>query len=322
MAQMNAAVVTSFAEPPHYQSFEIPRTDDPEEILVEMLAVGLHPRVRSGARGGHYTSTGQLPMIPGVDGVARREDGTLIYFAADDDQLGTMAERSLADRRRSVELPADADVARIAAAMNPAMSSWVALHRRVDLEPGQSVLVLGATGNAGSMAVQIAKLMGAGHVVGAGRDAERLAALTSVGADALVHLTSDAEATSAALAEAAADVDVVIDYLWGEPAKLAMGALLPARQDTSAPLDWLQIGALTGPTLELPSALLRGAALRIQGSGQGSISPRMYLGELPALVAEINAGRIAVDARTAPLSEVESVWNQPEVPGTRTVLVP
>ena len=322
MAEMNAAVVTSFTEPPHYQQFEIPTPNNPDEILVEVLAVGLHPRVRSGARGAHYTSTGQLPMIPGVDAVGRREDGTLIYFAADDDQPGTMAERALVDQRRSVELPADADVAKIAAAMNPAMSSWVALHRRVSFQAGQSVLVLGATGNAGSMAVQIAKLMGAGRVIGAGRDPQRLAALEAVGADALVRLIPDDEAASPALAEAAADVDVVIDYLWAEPAKLAMQALLGARSDRSAPLDWVQIGALAGPNLELPSALLRGAALRIQGSGQGSVSPRTYLGELPALVTEITAGRIAVDARTAPLSEVESVWDQPEVPGTRTVLVP
>jgi NADPH:quinone reductase-like Zn-dependent oxidoreductase len=322
MARMNAAVVTSFSEPPHYQSFQIPETDDPDDSLVEVLAVGLHPRVRSGARGAHYTSTGALPMIPGVDAVGRREDGTLIYFLADDEKLGTMADSALADRRRSIELPSDVDVAKIAAAMNPAMSSWVALHRRVSLQPGQSVLVLGATGNAGSMAVQIARLMGADRVIGAGRDIERLAALTDVGADALVQLTTDTDATSAALAEAGADVDVVIDYLWGEPAKLTMQALLPARSDKSAPLDWVQIGALTGPTLELPSALLRGAALRIQGSGQGSVSPRMYLGELPALVAAITAGQIAVDARTAPLSEVESIWDQPEVPGTRTVLIP
>jgi NADPH:quinone reductase-like Zn-dependent oxidoreductase len=322
MADMNAAVVTSFDKPPHYQKFQIPTGEGPDESLVEVLAVGLHPRVRGGARGVHYTSTGSLPMIPGVDAVARRQDGALIYFSADDEKLGTMSDWALADRRRSIQLPPDADVAKIAAAVNPAMSSWVALRRRVDFEPGQSVLVLGATGNAGSMAVQIAKLMGAGHVVGAGRDPERLAALTAAGADTLVQLTSDQAVTSAALAEAAADVDVVIDYLWSATAKLAMEAIVAARRDRSAPLDWVQIGALTGPTLDLPSAWLRGSALRIQGSGQGSVSLRTYLGELPALAAAIDAGRIAVEARTAPLSEVESIWERPEVPGTRTVLIP
>src|SRR5579863_8067766 len=157
MDTMNAAVVTSFGEPPRYQRFEVPRPAGAGQILVDVLAAGLHPRVRSGAAGAHYTSTGTLPMIPGVDGVGRRPDGRLVYFAAAGDAIGTMAERAVADVRRAIELPDGADVAKVAAAMNPAMSSWVALRRRVPIEPGQSVLVLGGTGNAGTMAVQIAK---------------------------------------------------------------------------------------------------------------------------------------------------------------------
>jgi NADPH:quinone reductase-like Zn-dependent oxidoreductase len=110
-----------------------------------------------------------------------------------------------------VELPDGVDVAKVAAAMNPAMSSWVALRRRVPLKPGQGVLVLGATGNAGAMAVRVAKRLGAGRVVGAGRDPGRLAALVPAGADEVVRLTDDADATAAALAAAAADTDIVID---------------------------------------------------------------------------------------------------------------
>jgi NADPH:quinone reductase-like Zn-dependent oxidoreductase len=174
---MNAAVVTSFDEPPHYQRFETPTPAGADEVLVDVLAAGLHPRVRSGAAGKHYTSTGTLPMIPGIDGVGRLPGGGLVYFAAADDVLGTMADKALVDPRRSIELPDGADVAKVAAAMNPAMSSWVALRRRARLQPGQSVLILGATGNAGTMAVQVAKRLGAGRVVGAGRDLGRLQAL-------------------------------------------------------------------------------------------------------------------------------------------------
>src|ERR1700753_3179641 len=184
-SQMNAAVVTSFAEPPHYRQFAVPAPSD-GEILVDALAAGLHPRVRSAAPGAHYTSSGTLPMIPGIDGVGRRDDGTLIYFAADDDVIGTMSERAVVDVRRAVELPADADVLRIAAAMNPAMSSWVALRRRVPIAPGQSVLILGATGNAGRMAVQVARRLGAGRIVGAGRSLDRLALLPDLGAAEVV----------------------------------------------------------------------------------------------------------------------------------------
>ena len=219
MDQMNAAVVTSFEQPPRYQRFDVPRPKDDSEVLADVLAVGLHPRTRTGASGAHYTSTGTLPMIPGIDGVGQLPDGKQVYFVAEDDVIGTMAERAIVDRRRAVELPPAVDIAKIAATMNPAMSAWVALRRRVPIEAGQSVLVLGATGNAGSMAVQVAKRLGAGRVVGAGRDLARLEALTAVGADDLVQLTGDAEATARALGHAAGEVDIVIDYLWGKPAE-------------------------------------------------------------------------------------------------------
>jgi NADPH:quinone reductase-like Zn-dependent oxidoreductase len=318
---MHAAVVRSFDHPPQYESFPTPTPNGPDEILVDVLAVGLHPRVRSGAAGRHYTSTGTLPMIPGIDGVGRLPDGSLVYFALPDDVWGSMAEQAVVDPRRTVPLPAGADVAKIAAAMNPAMSAWVALRRRVPLQPGQSVLVLGATGNAGAMAVQVARRLGAGRIVGAGRNPDRLAALAAVGADEVVAL-DDPEATAARLAKAAAEVDIVIDYLWGQPAAAAMMALLTARADRSRALDWIQIGAIAGPAIELPSVALRSANLRIQGSGQGSVSPRAYLAELPSLVAEIDAGTIAVNARPVPLTEVEAAWSAPEAPGVRTVLVP
>jgi NADPH:quinone reductase-like Zn-dependent oxidoreductase len=319
---MNAAVVTSFAEPPHYQEFEVPSPRAEGDELVDVLAAGLHPRVRSGAAGSHYTSTGTLPMIPGTDGVARRADGRLVYFAATDDVTGTMADKAIANRGLSVVLPDGADVVKIAAAMNPAMSSWVALRRRVPLKPGQRVLVLGATGSAGTMAVQVAKRLGAGHVVAAGRDADRLRALTSVGADDLVQLTGDSDATGRALAESAAESDIVLDYLWGKPAQQAIVALLTARSDRSRALDWIQIGAVAGPTIELPSVALRSANLRVQGNGQGAVSTAGYLAELPSLVDEIDAGTIAVSAAAVPLADVERAWTQPEPAGVRTVLVP
>ena len=322
MEQMNAAVVTSFGEPPHYQQFEVPQPTTGTEFLVDVLAVGLHPRTRTGAAGAHYTSTGKLPMVPGVDGVGKRPDGKKIYFVADDHSLGTMADKAVVDIRRSIELPDDVDVVKVAAALNPAMSAWVALRRRVPIEPGQSVLVLGATGNAGTMAVQVAKRLGAGRVVGAGRDFARLSALTSLGADEVVHLTDDAEETARMLGEAAAEVDIVIDYLWGKPAQQAIMALLTKRSDRGRAMNWIQIGSVAGPTIELPSVALRSANFRLQGNGQGAVSTEVYLVELPSLVDEIDAGTIAVKANSRPLADVEKIWAQPDAPGERTVLVP
>ena len=322
MAMMNAAVVTSFDEPPHYQQFEVPQPAGDGEILVDVLAVGLHPRVRTGAAGAHYASRRTLPMIPGVDGVGRRQDGRRIYFAAGDDVIGTMADQAIVDVRRAVELPDGTDVAKVAAAMNPAMSSWVALRRRVPIEPGQSVLVLGATGNAGMMAVQIARLLGAGRVVGAGRDPGRLDALTTLGADEVVPLTDDQDTTDRALGAAASEVDIVVDYVWGRPAERAIMALLVARADRSRAMNWIQIGAMAGPTIELPSVTLRSANFRLQGNGQGAVSIAAYLAELPALVHEISAGTIAVKPNTVPLADIEAIWARSDPPGERTVVMP
>ncbi|MGV9713055.1 quinone oxidoreductase family protein [Gordonia sp. NPDC003424] len=319
MTSVNAAVVSSFDEPPHYQTLDLPDPEPGQEI-VDVLAVGLHPRTRSGASGTHYTSSGTLPMIPGIDGVGRRADGTVIYFVADDDTLGTLAESTIIDSRRCAPLRGGADVVNLAAAMNPAMSSWVALRTQAPIEPGQSVLVLGATGNAGSMAVEIAKLFGAGRVIGAGRNRERLETLADRGADAVVTLTDDVEGSSRALADAAADVDIVLDYLWGPPTQAALVPMLTARTDRSRELRWVQIGSMAGETIELPSAALRSANLRLLGSGQGSVSARGYAAQLPALAEAIDDGRISVRTREVPLADVERAWKEADEPGVRTVI--
>lgn len=315
---MKAAVVRSFTAPPRYEDFDLPPPRGPEDVVVDVLAAALHPRVRSGASGSHYADERVLPMIPGIDAVGRLADGTTVYCVVHDTPFGTMAEQVVADRRRCVTLPAHADPAIVAAAMNPAMSSWIALRLRAPIQPGQRVLVLGATGNAGGMAIAIARLLGAGHVVGAGRDPARLAAC---GADEVVSLAGASGPVGAALASAASECDLVLDYLWGPPARDAMVAMLTARQDRGKPITWIQIGSVAGPTMELPSVALRSTDLRVIGSGQGSVSIRAIVGELPRLTDEILAGRIGVEAARVPLSEVEQAWNAP-AGGKRIVLVP
>ena len=317
---MHAAVVRSFDRPPRYETVETPQVDGEHELLVDVLAAGLHPRVRSSANGSHYTRGDELPLIPGIDGVGRTPDGDLVYFVLPDTALGAMAERTVIDRRRSVVLPADSDVAATAAAMNPAMSSWIALRTRIAIQRGQRVLVLGATGNAGQMAVEIAKRLGASHVIAAGRNAERLAALGDLGADVTISLAR--EDAYDVLGEAAADADIVIDYLWGTPAEHAIRALVTHRHDRSRPLDWIQIGSVAGPDITLPSATLRAANLRIMGSGQGSVATAEIVAQLPALAAEITAGTLTVNAAPLPLSQVESAWNAPTEPGRRIVFAP
>src|ERR1700748_3705795 len=151
---MHAAGVTTFDRPPAYREFPSPTTQTADEVVVDVIASGLHPRVRSQADGSHYTSSGALPLVPGIDGVGRAPDGTMRYYVLPDTTMGAMAEQTVIDQRRSVVLPDGTDPILVAAAMNPVMSSWVALRRRIDFEPGQTVLILGATGSSGRMAVQ------------------------------------------------------------------------------------------------------------------------------------------------------------------------
>ncbi len=291
---MRAAVVTEFGRPPTCRDFAEPQPRTEDEVVVDVLAAGLHPRVRSQADGSHYTERGELPLVPGIDGVGRAPDGSLRYFVLPDTSLGSMAERTVVDLRRSVVLPEDADPLTVAAGMNPAMSAWIALRRRIEFTAGQDVLVLGATGNAGRLAVQVAKHLGAGRVIAAGRDAGRLAEVRADDALSFDELGK------------AADVDVVLDYVWGPPTTEALRTIVTERADRGRPLTWVEIGSVAGPAIELPSAALRAARLQLVGSGQGSVPTRDIVAELRALVPEIKSFR--VDARPVPLQDVETAW--------------
>jgi len=311
-----AAVVTAFDAPPTYREFARPVPQRSGEILVDVVASGLHPRVRSQADGSHYTSSGELPLVPGIDGVGRAPDGTLRYFVLSDTTAGAMAEQTVIDERRSIALPDDADPILVAAAVNPVMSSWVALRQRIQFEPGQSVLVLGATGNSGRMAIQVAKHLGAGQVIGAGRDPKRLSELASLGADATVQLDN-----GSAVADLARDVDVVIDYLWGPVTTDLMAGIAATRSDPGKPLTWIEIGSVAGPSADIPSAALRAMRLQIVGSGQGSVTTHGFLSEMPGLIGEINSGTFDIDARAVPLTEVEAAWNDTST-DQRVVIAP
>jgi NADPH:quinone reductase-like Zn-dependent oxidoreductase len=319
---VKAAVVSSFDTAPRYEDFPAPTAAGDDDMVIDVIAAGLHPRVRSQADGSHYTSTGELPLVPGIDGVGRGTDGRLRYFILPDTRVGAMAEQTVIDIRRSIVLPEDSDPIAIAAAMNPAMSSWVALRQRVQFQAGQNVLVLGATGNGGQLAVQLAKLLGADQVIAAGRDAGRLAGLAGLGATGTVLLEGDAEIVARRLGQAAADVDVVIDYLWGQPTTAAMVAVVTDRADHGKPLTWIEVGSVAGPTASIPSAALRAARLQIVGSGQGSVSTREILAELPALAQEITKGTFSIDARPTPLTEVGQAWADAAHMPQRIVLIP
>ncbi|WP_200799966.1 zinc-binding dehydrogenase [Jatrophihabitans endophyticus] len=177
----------------------------------------------------------------------------------------------------------------------------------------RALLVLGATGNAGRMAVQVAKRFGAAHVVAAGRDPDRLAEVAALGADVTCTLDE---------LDRAADVDVVLDYVWGEPTARALVDVLTARRDRGVPLTWIEIGSVAGPAAAIPSAALRSARVQLVGSGIGSVPGRDFLAELPQLAAAVADGAFDVRARAVPLADVEQAWTAAADSTDRIVLVP
>jgi NADPH2:quinone reductase len=320
---MRAAVVSAFDAPPKYANF-----DDPVaaagELAVTVTAAGLHPIVKALANGTHYGSTGELPFVPGVDGAGRLEDGTRVFFGAARSPFGTFAERTLAANWMCSPLPEGLDDATAAGIANPAMSSWVALTARAEFVSGENVLILGATGVAGQLAVQIAKRLGARRVIAAGRNPQALEKLKALGADAVISLDQEHDPLVAAFKSeiAEAGVDVVLDYLWGHPAECALEAISQKGLRKASPrVRYVQIGSSAGGTISLAAAALRSSGLELLGSGFGSAS----LIQIRTAVEEFfkTAARepFEFSAKTAPLSEIESLWNSPEQ-GTRLVFQP
>jgi NADPH2:quinone reductase len=201
---MKAAVVEAFDRSPSYAEFADPVAGD-GELLVRVSAAGLHQVVRALAGGKHYGNTGALPFVPGVDGVGRLADGQRVYFGAARPPFGTFAELSITRSWMTVPLPDGLDDVTAAALANPAMSSRAAL-MRAGFVAGESVLVLGATGVAGQLAVQVARRLGAKAVTAVGRNPRALARLGALGADTVIPLQQEEagliEAYRAAIAEA------------------------------------------------------------------------------------------------------------------------
>ena len=171
---MQAAVVNTLGQAPRYQSFPDPVAGE-GETLIQVRAAGLHPIVKALASGSHYASSTEVPFVPGVDGVGILDDGSRVYFGFASKPWGTMSERTVAPRSMCIPLPDRLDDTQAAAIANPGMSAWMSLKERGGLAAGETVLVLGATGVAGQLAIQVARHLGAKRVIGAGRNVEGIA---------------------------------------------------------------------------------------------------------------------------------------------------
>ncbi len=223
---MKAAIVREFGNPPYYGDFADP-APQPGETVVSVTATAVSTVVRGRASGAHYSAGTALPFVPGVDGVGRTPEGRRVYFAFPRPPFGSMAERVVISADRLVPLPEGLDDATAAAAANPGMSCWIPLTLLSPIHPGESVLVNGATGVSGRMAIQVAKHLGARKVIATGRDEAKLRTLPELGADVVLSLRQPAETFRDALRKEARDSDlgVVLDYLWGPSAETILAAL-------------------------------------------------------------------------------------------------
>jgi NADPH2:quinone reductase len=309
---MNAAVVESFDRPPRYSTFREPVAGD-GGVLVRVRAAALNNLVKGQAAGSHYSSASEMPFVPGYDGVGKLPDGRRVYFFGPPAPFGAMAEWSVAVASRTVPLPDYVDDGTAAALGNPGLASWGALLGRAQLQAGESVLVNGATGVAGQQAIQAAKQLGARRVIATGREQETLQKLLALGADETIWLQQSDDALVGSFRRALAEVDVVLDYLWGRSAE----CILAAAKGRGNPqgerrVRYVQIGSISGNAISLNADLLRSSGVELMGSGLGSLSAAAIVEALTEMFEAAASTGLKIDTECIPLSEVESAWGRTE----------
>lgn len=318
---MRAAVITAPNASPACGHVPEP-TAPPGHEPMRLVGAGLHNVVRGLATGRHY-GFGQTryPLVPGIDAVARTDDGRLVYTGYARPPFGTMAERLFAPLQ--AELPAGVDPLTIAAGMNPGLSGWgVLTARRKEVGALGTVLVLGATGSSGSLAVQGALALGAERVIACGRDPAALERLRGAGAMTVSLAHDGPDGLERALAEAVCETSpgLVLDYLWGPVAEAAFAVLGRSGEDTQANTAYVQIGSLAGLAASLPADLLRSRRIQITGSGIGSQSAEALFAEAPEVMARFADGSLQLSYTAFPLSRADEAWSH--TGRSRAVLVP
>jgi NADPH2:quinone reductase len=322
---MNAAVLHTIDQPPHFEQFLEPIPEE-NEVIVRVRAAALKPIDKQMAAGSHYARFRELPVVCGMDGVGCLDDGMRVFFARPRPPYGSMAERTVVSRSQCFPIPDNVDDEIAAAVVNPGLSAWAALAWRAQLTPGENVLVLGATGVTGKLAVQTAKLLGAGRVIAAGRNEQVLSTLQQLGADTTIRLDQPGQNLTEAFAREAGDTgfDVIIDYLWGPPTESLLAAI--ARSDlkaASSRVRLVEAGESAGPTISLAAAVLRSSRLEILGSGSGNAaaSPEIWVEAVRKLMSNVACGALRIDTERVPLCEVENAWHR-ERHGRRVVIIP
>jgi NADPH:quinone reductase len=301
----------------------VPEPADVAELAgdtIEVLAAPINPIDLAVSRGILATGHPELPYVPGCEAVGRTSDGRLVWIFGGSlgrTSNGAMAERAAIGDAHAIDVPEGADPVLAAALGIAGLAGWLPLAWRAPLQGGEKVLVLGATGSVGLVAVQTAKLLGAARVVAAGRSADGLERARELGADATISL--DAEPDLVQAFKDAFDGDgpsYVFDPLWGEPAAAATQAAVPRA-------TIVNLGQSAGATAELASAAVRFKNLSILGHTNFLVPPGELAEQYRRLVEHAISGNILLDVERVPLEAVAGAWRrQVEGPGTKLVVVP
>jgi NADPH:quinone reductase-like Zn-dependent oxidoreductase len=287
---------------------EVVDRDEPEGELLEVVAAPINPSDLLAAAGGIPDTEQYFPFVPGYEAVGRTPDGRFVWVHGEEigfgGRYGAMAERVPLDGARVYDLPDDIDAGLAAALGIAGLAGWLPLAWRAPVEAGDTVLVLGATGTAGIVAVQAAKLLGAGRVVAAGRNERALERAAELGADATVRLDGR-EDLAAAFRDACGNggPTYVFDPLWGEPLAAAIEAAAPGARVVC-------LGRSAGPILTIPSRPVVGRALTVFGHSMYEVPETDFATHHARLVAHAIAGEIVVDVERVPLEDIADAWRR------------
>jgi NADPH:quinone reductase-like Zn-dependent oxidoreductase len=323
---MKAAVLHHFGETPRYEDFPDP-TPGEDEILVHVKAVGLENAVKAMVNGSHYASRqffAQLPAVVGFSGIGTLDDGQLIGFGGMRPPYGSMAETAAIPKAGAVPIPAGVDAVTAAALPASALTALFPLKWGAKLQPGETVLVQGATGVSGRLAVQVAKLLGARRVIGTGRYEASLRRLGELGVDAVIDLTQSDESLAEAFLKEAGTTgyQIILDFLWGHPTEVLIKAFVPrALSFARHRIRLVQIGEAAGPAISLPADALRTSGLEISGAGANLSAEAMAEGS-SQVWDWIKEGKLHMDIERVPLRDVENAWQRTDLHGKRIVIVP
>jgi NADPH:quinone reductase-like Zn-dependent oxidoreductase len=321
---MKAAVMYSQGQMPQYIDFPDPVVQNDDEVLVSVKAVALKHFDKGRAKGTHYSTSGnsQEAKIVGGDGVCLLPDGTRIYAVG---ASGMMAEKAIVGKDRIVPLPSGLDDATAAALPNAVFGAAMALRFRAGIELGDTVLVNGATGFTGRVAVQIARHYGAKWIIATGRNPQSLQELRELGADEIISVQQTDEQFTSRLKQIHQNtpVNVIIDYLWGHTAEMILASLKGSGSFTPR-TRFVSVGSITGDLIQLSAANLRSVDIQLSGSGLGSWTKSqvrtLFTEILPEMFQLADEGKLKIETVFVALRDIEKLWDADVPDGKRLVV--